>query len=88
MPGGGSIQGMITMLKNNELIKNKISHFQKGSKTKYTSSQLNFKIGTKEDIDKIQLKFKKQKRRLIFKQTLILLFSISVLIMTIYYLFF
>ena len=88
MPGGGSIQGMITMLKNNELIKKKISHFQKGSKTKYPYSQLNFKIGTKEDINKIQLKFRKQKRRLVFKQILILLFSISVLIMIIYYLFF
>ena len=87
MPGGGSIQGMITMLKNNELIKKKISHFQKGSKTKYASSQIIIKTGTKEEIEKIRLKFRKQKRRVIIKQIIILLFSVNILIMTLYYLF-
>ena len=74
----GSIETMITMLRNNELIKKKILHFKNKSKAKYLISKLTFKKGSKEDIERIRIKIRKQQRRILIKKLIILLISIAV----------
>ena len=74
----GSIDAMITMLKNNKLIKKKILHFNDKSKAKYLNTKLTFKKGSKEDIERIHIKIRKQQRRILIKKLIILLISIAV----------
>ena len=81
----GSIDAMITMLKNNKLIKKKVLHFKDKSSAKYRSSELIFKKGSKEDIERIRLKIKKQQRYILLRKLIILLISISTVIMILFY---
>ena len=81
----GSISAMITMLKNNKLIKKKILHFDNKAKTKYISTKLTFKKGSKEDIERIRLKIKKQQRHILIRKLIILLVSISIVLLILFY---
>lgn len=81
----GSIDAMITMLKNNKLIKKKILHFNSKKKAQYKSTKLTFNKGSKEDIERIRLKIKKQQRQILIRKMIILLISISSVIMILFY---
>ena len=81
----GSISTMITMLKNNKLIKKKVLHFKNNKTVKYISPQLTFKKGSKEDIERIRIKIKKQQRHILMRKIIILLISISTVIMILFY---
>ena len=74
----GSISTMITMLKNNKLIKKKVLHFKDRSRAKYRNSELIFKKGTKEDIEKTLIKIRKQHKINLIKKMIILIISIVI----------
>ncbi len=81
----GSISAMITMLKNNKLIKKKVLHFKNKKTAKYKSTKLTFNKGSKEDIERIRLKIKKQQRHILMRKIIILLISISTVIIILFY---
>ena len=81
----GSIDAMIKMLKNNELIKKKIIHFKDTKKVKYINSKLIFKKGSKEDIERTRIKIIKEQRRVLIKKMIIIFISFVIVCILYFY---
>jgi hypothetical protein len=77
---GGAVDGMKTMLKNNEIIKNKVQHFSNKDGAKYKNNTIKVEEVSPEEIIRIRQKIKKQERFLVIKKLLVLLVSFGIVI--------
>ncbi len=67
MSFGGSVQGMITTLKNNSnLIGGRIKYFNQKGKTRYLKKRTNFKKATPFQLKEIRERIRKENHKMLY----------------------